>query len=197
MNIDELKNIWDHDESKNTPEVSLQQRKSLNLPLEKIRRNMRWEFWSSLILLAFVLVAIWGIQMPFRFRLYLEILVAAMTLVTFFFYAKFFKLYKEISNPDLETLTSLKDLLTQFNLNKQYYLSFYIRFVRFLVGEMIIVIESIPKSRDLPDLALALYFVGSILAGLLFLWLIGKFLFQYYYGKYIDKVEKLVEELQA
>ncbi|WP_313028082.1 hypothetical protein [Soonwooa sp.] len=197
MNIDELKNIWDNDESQNTPEVSLEQRKSLNLPLEKIRRNMRWEFWSTVILLAFVLVAIWGIQMPFRFRLYLEILVAAMTVVTFFFYSKFFKLYKEITNPELETLTSLKDLLTQFNLNKQYYLSFYISFVPFLVGEMIIVIESIPKSRDLPDLALAIYFVGSILAGLLFLWLLGKFWFQYYYGKYIDKVEKLVEELQA
>ena len=197
MNIDELKNIWDNDEGHNMPEVSLEQRKSLNLPLEKIRRNMRWEFWSTVILLAFVLVAIWGIQMPFRFRLYLEILVAAMTVVTFFFYSKFFKLYKEITNPELETLTSLKDLLTQFNLNKQYYLSFYISFVPFLVGEMIIVIESIPKSRDLPDLALAIYFVGSILAGLLFLWLLGKFWFQYYYGKYIDKVEKLVEELQA
>ncbi|WP_312322336.1 hypothetical protein [Soonwooa sp.] len=197
MNIDELKNIWDNDEGHNMPEVSLEQRKSLNLPLEKIRRNMRWEFWSTVILLAFVLVAIWGIQMPFRFRLYLEILVAAMTVVTFFFYSKFFKLYKEITNPELETLTSLKDLLTQFNLNKQYYLSFYISFVPFLVGEMIIVIESIPKSRDLPDLALAIYFVGSILAGLLFLWLLGKFWFQYYYGKYIDQVEKLVEELQA
>lgn len=197
MNIDELKNIWDNDEGENTPEVSLEQRKSLNLPLEKIRRNMRWEFWSTIILLTFVLVVIWGINMPFRFRLYLEILMTSMTLVTFFFYSKFFKLYKEISNPELETLTSLKDLLTQFNLNKQYYLSFYISFVPFLVGEMIIVIESIPKSRDLPDLALAIYFVGSILAGLLFLWLVGKFWYQFYYGKYIDKVEKLVEELQA
>ena len=184
MNIDELKNIWDNDEGENTPEVSLEQRKSLNLPLEKIRRNMRWEFWSTIILLTFVLVVIWGINMPFRFRLYLEILMTSMTLVTFFFYSKFFKLYKEISNPELETLTSLKDLLTQFNLNKQYYLSFYISFVPFLVGEMIIVIESIPKSRDLPDLALAIYFVGSILAGLLFLWLVGKFWYQFYYGKY-------------
>ncbi|WP_300669883.1 hypothetical protein [Soonwooa sp.] len=196
MNIDDLKNIWDNDDPKNTPEISLEHRKSINLPLEKIRSNMRWEFWSTLVLLIFVLAAIWFIKLPFRFQLYLEILVAAMTMVTFFFYAKFFKLYKEISNPELETLASLKDLLTQFNLNKQYYLSFYISFVPFLVGEMIVVIESIPPSRALGDLQLTMYFIGSILAGLIFLWLLGKFWFQYYYGKYIDKVEKLVKELQ-
>ena len=48
-------------------------------------------------------------------------------------FTKFFKLYKEISNPALGTLDSLKDLLHQFELNKQYYVSFYLSFVPFFV----------------------------------------------------------------
>ena len=88
MNIDELKTIWDADEIQNTPEISLEQKKSINLPLEKIRKNMRWEFWSTIALLLFVLIIIDFLKMPFRFRLYLEILIAAMTLVTLFFYSK-------------------------------------------------------------------------------------------------------------
>ncbi|QIG88966.1 hypothetical protein G6R40_04460 [Chryseobacterium sp. POL2] len=196
MNIDELKNIWDNDTAENTPEVSLEQRKSLNLPLEKIRKNMRWEFWSTIILLAFVLVAIWGIEMPFRFRLYLDILVGSMTLVTLFFYHKFFKLYKEISNPELETLASLQDLLHQFHLNKQYYLSFYISFVPFIVAEMIIILESIPYTHQYSNLHLVCVFLGAVFAGLVFLWILGKFWFNYYYGKYIKKVEDLVKELR-
>ena len=45
MNIDELKNTWNEDIVEETPEISIEQRNKLNLPLEKIRKNMRVEFW--------------------------------------------------------------------------------------------------------------------------------------------------------
>ena len=41
MNIDEFKNTWNEDIVEETPEISLEQRNKLNLPLEKIRKNMR------------------------------------------------------------------------------------------------------------------------------------------------------------
>lgn len=197
MNIDDLKNTWNEDTAENTPKINTEQRKRLNLPLEKIRANMRMEFWSTAVFLIFALIAIWFLDyVPFRYRLYIEILVAAMAVVTFFFFSKFFKLYQEISKPGLETLAALKDLQHQFNLNKQYYLSFYISFIPFLVGEMIIIIEAIPYYQQFPNGTFAIIFIGSIVIGMFFLFAMGKFWFNYLYGKHIKNIEKLIEELK-
>lgn len=197
MNIDDLKNTWNEDTAENTPKINTEQRKKLNLPLEKIRANMRMEFWSTNLLLLFVLIAIWFLDnIPFRYKLYIEILVVAMSIVTYFFFSKFFKLYQEISKPALETLDALKDLQHQFNLNKQYYLSFYISFIPFLVGEMIIIMEALPYSKQFPDATFAIIFTGSIVLGLFFMFAIGKFWFNYLYGKHIKNIEKLIEELK-
>ena len=197
MNIDDLKNIWSDDSPDKTPEINTEQRKKINLPLEKIRANMRMEFWSTAIFLVFTLIAIWFLdQLTFRYKLYIEILVASMSVVTFFFYSKFFKLYQEISKPGLDTLDALKDLQRQFNLNKQYYLSFYISFVPFLVGEMIIVIEASPFTQEFTNQKLTLIFISSIVGGLFFLFAMGKFWFNYLYGKHIKNIDNLINELK-
>lgn len=196
MNIDDLKDIWENDNNIKTPEISLKQRNSLNLPLEKIRKNMRTEFWSSALLIVFLLVPIWWFDISLRYKLYIEMLLIAMALVSFFFYFKFFKLYKEINKPEIGTLSSLQDLLHQFNLNKQYYLSYYVSFVPFIVTEMIIITEFSPRYQHLSDLYFVIVFLSSVIFGLLFLFLLGKFWFQYYYGKHIKVVENLVKELK-
>lgn len=49
MNIDELKNTWNDDDSfEETPEISMEQRNEIHLPLEKMRKNMRMEAWWTL-----------------------------------------------------------------------------------------------------------------------------------------------------
>ncbi|QIY83151.1 hypothetical protein HER18_06175 [Chryseobacterium sp. NEB161] len=196
MDLDNLKTLWNKEDVSETPEISTERQKEIHLPLEKIRKNMRHEFWSTLILLPLVLIFIWFFEIPFRFKLYIEVLVASMTLITVFFFSKFFKLYKEIGNPTLGTYDSLKDLFHQFELNKQYYLSFYLSFVPFLVCEMIIVIESIPHTHQYTNGYLTLLFLGSVLFGLFFLYFIGNWWFQYFYGKYIKRIRKLVEEMR-
>ena len=157
---------------------------------------MRYEFWSTVVLMPFILIIIWFFPLPFRFNLYIEILLISMALVTTFFFTKFFKLYKEISNPALGTLDSLKDLLHQFELNKQYYVSFYLSFVPFFVCEMIIITESIPYNHKYTDGLLAVKFIISILLGLFFLYFAGNWWFKHFYGKYIDRIKKLVDEMK-
>jgi len=197
MDLDQFKTIWNKEDVSETPEISTERQKEIHLPLEKIRKNMRNEFWSTIILLPIILVFIWFFNIPFRFRLYVEVLVASMTLVTVFFFSKFFKLYKEISNPTLGTYDSLKDLFHQFELNKQYYLSFYLSFVPFLVCEMIIIIESIPHTRTYSNGFLSFYLLFPVIIGLFGLYFLGNWWFQYFYGKYIDRIKKLVEEMKT
>ncbi len=197
MNIDELKNAWNEDDSfEETPEISIEQKNKINLPLEKIRKNMRMEFWSTVGIFVFAFTVIALSPGPFKFKFYITILIASMVFVTFFFFSQFFKLYKNMSEPIMKTYDGLKDLLYQFNLNKQYYLSFYLAFVPFLVCEIIIVLEFIPRPVPLSDLKIACILIGTMIITMPLLFLIGKYWFKAFYGKYIQQIESLVNELK-
>ncbi len=196
MNIDELKNAWNEDDSfEGTPEISIGQKNKINLPLEKIRKNMRMEFWSTVGIFVFAFAVIALCEGGFKFKFYLSILIGSMVFVTFFFYSQFFKLYKNMSDPGMKTLDGLKDLLHQFNLNKQYYLSFYLCFVPFLVCELIIVLEFIPRPVPLPDVQIAFVLITTLVITMPLLLIIGKWWFGMFYGKYIRQIEHLVKEL--
>lgn len=196
MNIDDLKNTWNEENLENIPEINTEQRNSLHLPLESMRKNMRMEFWYTvgIFIFAFIVMAI--SPAPFKFNFYIDLLVVSMMFVTTFFFSKFFKLYKEMSNPELNTYDGLKDLLHQFELNKQYYLSFYVSFIPFLVCEMIIVLEFIPRKVPLTNLQIASTSIITVVFGIFALFAIGKWWFQKFYGKHIDKIKLLVEELK-
>jgi len=196
MNIDDLKNTWNEDIVHDIPEINTEQKRKINLPLEKMRRNMRKEFWSTVIMFVLVFPLIWMVvpEAPFKFKFYITVLVASMMMVTVFFFSKFFILYKEMGNPMLKTYDALKDLLQQLNLNKQYYLSFYLSFVPFLVCEMIIIIEFLPRPKPIGELQTALFLIGSVTIGLFMLYFVGSLWFKKLYGKHIQQIEKLILE---
>jgi hypothetical protein len=198
MNIDDLKNTWNDDVSDKTPEISIEQTNKINLPLEKIRKNMRMEFWSTVGILIFGFAVVWipVPEAPFKFKFYLTVLLFSMVIVVSFFFSKFFKLYKDIGSPMMKTYDSLKDLMYQFDLNKQYYLSFMLSFVPFLVCELIIVIEFLPHRTPLTNLQVATTIISMLAVGLFGLLLIGKYWYRIFYGKYVSQIENLLIELK-
>lgn len=198
MNIDDLKNTWNDDVSDETPEISIEHKNKINLPLEKIRRNMRMEFWSTVGILLFGFAIVWipVPEAPFKFKFYLTVLLFSMVIVVSFFFSKFFKLYKDISSPMMKTYDSLKDLMHQFDLNKQYYLSFMLSFVPFLVCELIIVIEFLPHRKPLSDLQVATTIISMLAVGLFGLFLLGKYWYRIFYGKYVKQIESLLAEFK-
>lgn len=101
-----------------------------------------------------------------------------------------------MSSPMMKTYDSLKDLLHQFELNKQYYFSFYLAFVPFLVCEIIIVLEFIPRAVPLSDLKIASILIGSMVIVMPLLFVMGKWWFKKFYGKFIKQIEDLVHELK-
>lgn len=159
---------------------------------------MRMEFWSTVGILIFGFFIVWipVPEAPFKFKFYLTVLLFSMVIVVSFFFSKFFKLYKDISSPMMKTYESLKDLKYQFDLNKQYYLSFMLSFVPFLVCELIIVIEFIPHPKPLSNVQIATTILSMLAVGLFGLFLLGKYWYRIFYGKYVSQIESLLKELQ-
>lgn len=197
MELDQLKNIWDKEEIAETPEISTEKQKQIYLPLERIRNNMRMEFWYTVVM--FLLIIAFFILKDmyiFKFKVYVITLVSAQMLVTSFYFFKFFNLYKNLTSVNLNTADSLKDLCYQFKLNEQYYLSFYLSFVPFVVCEMLLIFEFTPSLKIIQGLEFILTFLGLCVFTLLLLYFVGIWWFKRYYGKYISQISQIAKNLK-
>lgn len=197
MELDQLKNIWDKEEIAETPEISTEKQKQIHLPLERIRNNMRMEFWYTVVM--FLLIIAFFILKDmyiFKFKVYVITLVSAQMLVTSFYFFKFFNLYKNLTSVNLNTADSLKDLCYQFKLNEQYYLSFYLSFVPFVVCEMLLIFEFTPSLKIIQGLEFILTFLGLCVFTLLLLYFVGIWWFKRYYGKYISQILQIAKNLK-
>ena len=83
MELDNFKSLWQKEDISDTPEISPEKQRQMHHPLERIRKNMRYEFWSTVVLLPVILIVIWFFPLPFRFNLYIEILVISMAFLIF------------------------------------------------------------------------------------------------------------------
>lgn len=203
MDLENLKNTWKEEEI-SAPEISLETQNEIHNPLQKIRKNMRMEFWTTVIMLVPMMFLLYFYIESLKVKVYSFTLVFVMLLVIAFYFKKFFLLYNELSKVALNTKDSLKDLLHQFELNKQYYYSYYLAFAPFLVCEMVLIAEfrnlKTPlhnEPQHIQELAFALLFVVSTICGLFFLYSIGKWWFQQYYGKYIDNIVVLNNQING
>jgi hypothetical protein len=170
MELDEMKTIWNKDEVAETPIMSLEKRAEIYLPLERIRKNMRMEFWSTAIMFVFIILFfVLSDFYNFKFRVYVITLVSAQMLVTSFYFFKFFKLYQNLSSVDLNTTDTLKDMRFQFKLNEQYYLSFYLSFVPFVICEMLLIFEFTPSLKNIQGIDFIMAFLGFCLFTLMLL----------------------------
>lgn len=197
MDLDNLKEMWSNDDAASTPPISLEKQKEIHLPLEKIRKNMQGEFWSTVVIfVGVILFFVFKEIYVFKYKLYVITLIISMFLVTVFYYMKFFSLYKNLSDINLNTAESLKDLKFQFELNKQYYLSYYVAFVPFAIAETLLIFETFPGLKDITGVHFVMYFVGACLVMLFGLYFLGKLWFKMFYGKYISQIEKISDDLK-
>ena len=60
MDLENLKQVWNEEKIESIPEISLEKQKEIHTPLEMIRKNMRTEFWTSIVFFSFV-----GCVLPF------------------------------------------------------------------------------------------------------------------------------------
>lgn len=194
MNFDELQQQWQNEEV-SVPEISLEHQHKINNPLDRIRKNMKMEFWSNFATFIFILVFLFTVE-NIKVKTYAIILTITSILVSVFYYLKFFSLYKEISFQSINTRDSLRNLMHQFELNKQYYVSYYVAFVPIIVCSYIIMFEYLPTYQHQKGFVFIILFSLTVILAILFLYLIGRWWFNYFYGKYIKQIENILIELK-
>ena len=188
MDLENLKQVWNEEKIESIPEISLEKQKEIHTPLEMIRMNMRAEFWMNIIFFPF-----WAVLFPLKGKntgqVYLiVILVFTALIVMGYYYLKFYTLYKKLNTKNLNTYHNILDLRYELVLNSELYKSFYIVF--FPIG---LCLYTILYLHD-KETNLTIFAIKSLIFGMVF-YFGGKYWLYEKYGKYIQKISKIVAEI--
>ena len=188
MDLENLKQVWDKEKIESIPEISLEKQKEIHTPLEIIRKNMRAEFWISV-----VSFSLWAMMLPFMGKnteqtYLLVILVFIALTITGYYYLKFYTFYKKLNTKSLNTYHNILDLRYELVLNSELYKSFYIVFIP--IG---LCLYTILYLHD-KETNLTIFAIKSLIFGVVF-YFGGKYWLYENYGKYIQKISKIVSEV--
>ena len=188
MDLENLKQVWDKEKIESVPEISLEKQKEIHTPLEMIRKNMRAEFWISIV--SFL---IFGIQIFFIVKgteqTFFLIMLAFITLgILGYYYLKFYSFYKKLNTQNLNTYHSILDLRYELVLNSELYKSFYIAAIPFILDFYYVLYIG---NEDI-DLT---FFSIISLSFCVLIYFVGKYWLYENYGKYIQKISKIVAEI--
>ena len=189
MDLENLKQVWDKEKIESVPEISLEKQKEIHTPLEIIRKNMRAEFWISV-----VSFSLWAMMLPFMGKnteqtYLLVILVFIALTITGYYYLKFYIFYKKLNTKNLNTYHNILDLRYELVLNSELYKSFNIVFVPIMLGLYSTLYLHNKESN-------IIFFIILFLTFCVILYFIGKYWMYESYGKHIMKISKIVAEIK-
>lgn len=190
MDLNELKDLWNKEEVKETPQVSLEKQNEIHSPLDKIRRNMRIEFWYTILSYPLLAVLIfYGAQEMAQWKMLMVLLVIGLCIWLYYF-TKFNTLYRKINSESFSTFHQLLNLRYALVLNTELYKSYYISYIPITFCSYFIVYGIRDESTSHLIFLTSLTLVASIL-----IYFLGKLWLREFYGKYIVEVSDLVMEL--
>ncbi|MCY0977333.1 hypothetical protein PGH12_00550 [Chryseobacterium wangxinyae] len=190
MELDNFKDLWKKENSQNPPEISLERQNEIHSPLQMLKINMQTEFWLMIISTPMIFTGLPSVTDDQNIRI-ISILVSILTLmIIIYYYSRFRKLYKLLKSENTNTNYDLFNLKTQLLVSKQIYISYYISYIplAFLLSLIHINFQFDIKY----NLAV---FISSFVITILVISFILKYWLFYMYGKYIDDVVHIIDEL--
>ncbi len=153
---------------------------------------METEFWLMLVTLPMLLISFPFASRDFNIKM-ISTFVTILTLAfIIYFYSRFLKLYKLLKQNSINTNYDLFNLKTQLLVSKEIYISYYISYIPLA---LLLCLIKINFHFD-KEYNLAIFGI-SFLITLFLVYFVIKYWIYYMYGRYIDDVVELVDELNG
>ncbi|WP_163409286.1 hypothetical protein [Flavobacterium ajazii] len=202
MDFNDIQNAWNNEKTENIvlPD-NLEKIQSANTPLDKIRKNLKKEFFyqfSSIILIGLIPVIY---QFPDKATAFFYLIFSMFTAVCVYYLTKLYFFYKRLNNITLKTKDSLYETYFDIRLNMELYKTFGFALTPFVVMGLIgfqyyllsqssdFEINQISNSQLIAFIVLI--FFSIICMGAALEWWVHHF-----YGKYAKEIKKLIDELK-
>lgn len=202
MNLDELKSAWNKE---NTSDVSIpetvQQLKKAQHPLDKLKRNMKNEWFMQLMAIAAFAFVPQLQKIHSSLYLYYYIAYSILVIISIYYLSRFRNFYTQITHYSGDTKDSLTKIYHEFKLNIERYHSFGFLLLPFCLAWMAIYIQSglIKQGKNLDSFSENTKILLLVVVIFIILLLVGSILgwTKYYYGKYLKQIKSVLDELKS
>ncbi|WP_126651376.1 hypothetical protein [Chryseobacterium aureum] len=192
MELENFKELWNKDTGQESPEISLEKQKEIHSPLQMLKVNMQTEFWLMIVTLPLLLTSFPFASSDSNIKTVSLFVTILTVIIIVYFYSRFLKLYKLLRKNSINTNYDLFNLKTQLLISKEIYISYYISYIP--LGFLLSLIQ-INFHFD-REYNLAIFGISLLITLLLIIFII-KYWIYYMYGRYIDDVVHLVDELNG
>lgn len=195
MDLENLKNNWKEEEVF-PPEISLEKQNEIRNPLEKIKKNIKVELWSTLPIFPLTLWILYKMVEDKTIVLFASTLIGVMFLVVIFYAFKIYKFYKEINTNSLSSFQHILEMEYQMKYYRDLYQSYFIALLPIMMSEFFIIFLYSRKNEfeNFESLAGTLIISMIIGFGLLFLfWFIW---YQFFYGRHFKKIKSIIKNIK-
>ena len=204
MNFDDIKSAWNNDNHDHVVvPSSVDQLKTLQLPVEKLRNNMKIEFYVQLLSLIFIgFLPRYTYFNPVLIIPFYAVYFVAVAISVYYFF-KFHLFYKQLDTATLRSKDSLYVLYYDAKLSIEMYKSYAYTLIPFALLELAMHMVSRQDSKmkavfqaAVTNQTIAMILVGIFLGMLLLLMVITTLWVNSYYGKYMKQIGKVLEEFK-
>ncbi|MCW3467865.1 hypothetical protein [Chitinophaga nivalis] len=125
MNFDDIQSAWNNEDAGHikVPDT-ITRMKGAQMPVEKIRKNMRNEFYIQLIAIILIGFAPNALQLAPIFYVPFYAVYAIMILITAYYFFKFYHFYKRLSTNTLNSRDNLYGVYYDIKLHVELYKAF-------------------------------------------------------------------------
>lgn len=204
MNFDDIKSAWGKDAGSSiTVPKKIEELKQAELPLDKIKRNMRYEGIIQVLAIIFIAFVPQIYKLKPALILPFNAIYILFVITCIYFLARFYTFYNRVGSAPLTAKDALYEVNYDIRLHMELYKMFTYMLFPFLL--MILGLVVINKRYDQVvkllqtgaiQTSFYLYFVPSILAIYALLHFGAVYWLKAYYLKYAQEIERILKELK-
>lgn len=198
MNFDNLKNEWNANDAEETNiSADMLKIKEARTPIDIIRRKMKHEFNYQLVALIIMALLPYILGFSPNMKLMYLAFYAITCGFTAYYFFKFYQFYKHSYDMSLDTRKSILWFYYEMKLNIELYkaLTYIIAFIGLAFMSVYLFIEKASIFARLVSKLSPVYILLNCFVTILIIGAITELWAWYYYGKYLKRVKKVVDEL--
>jgi hypothetical protein len=200
MDFNDIQSAWNNDKPENIVlPANLEKLKSANMPLDKIRKNLKNEFvyqMVSIVIIGFVpFIHDFPANAIAPFYLLFSIFVA----VCIYYLVKLYVFYRRLGKTTLSTKDSLYETYFDIRLNMELYKTFGFALIPFAILFLLgLMYYETPEffTKGLNSTPFLVATFSIVIFSILFMGLALEWWVYYFYGKYAKEMRKVIDELK-
>ncbi|MEN2402059.1 hypothetical protein GKZ90_0019875 [Flavobacterium sp. MC2016-06] len=203
MDFNDIQNAWNNEKTENVilPD-NLEKIKSVNTPLDKIRKNLKKELIVQLVSMVIVGIIPLSIEMKYSFVLAYYLLYAVSIIILISFTIRLYMYYKNFTDVTTTTKDNLYEIYYNVRLFMETYKSASYTFIPFGLFYMFLLPlgkksgKLLNRVLDANHENVAIIVILILVVYMILMWFMTEGHVKLFYGKYAKEIRKVIDELK-